>query len=426
MRWFVIPLLTLVVGCSSSAPSDLPGKDSAAGGGGSSSVGGSGAGTGSGAATAGGTSTTGGSGGSTGGSVSSGGTGGEDPVDQGPVTTLTFNIDRSALPPLYFNDITLMVDALDATSAQVLSDGTEIESTIQDGKVVFSAPGTTVDVKLTNVMRPDDAGAFTSPILKNDKKWAFSFGFDDNTSLKLMIDGADEIGYKGTLFLIGQNIGTGDDESWNENEGPIIKHVNEGWSIGNHSWEHSAVEGDPAAATISARKASEKLDAIIDQSERPDYLVTAFAAPVFDSTWLPVIQDMAAAQDTNLLFVESGLCCPGGAPMVIDPEGTNELWVEIKFNFEDVVGRNTMFESDGAAMITYLDERMAVAAPGHALWMNCLAHGTAEGNILPVIQHVHDVYGPDGTDEVWAAPSDEIYAYLLIHDKAVITYTGAN
>jgi hypothetical protein len=428
MKNFVVCLALSLAACSSPSggnDSDHQGAGATASSGGSSSGGNTGAGA-SGGTTTGGTAGSGPAAGGSGAASGSGAAGGTapDPGFDGPVTTLRFDIDRSTLPPLYFKDITLIVDALDATDAQVLSDGTVVDSTLADGNVMFSAPGSSIEVQLENAARLDDAGTFSVPILKNDKAWAFSFGFDDNVNLKAMLDGAEEIGYFGTIFLIGASILEGDDESWIETEGAVVARTNSGWSMGNHSWEHTGVNDDIEGSKESARKTNEKIESLTATSNRPDYIVTAFAAPVFDNAWLDVILEMSAEQDTNLLFVESGGCCPSGAPMVLD--GTATQWEEIQFSLTGLITRYTAFADDYNVANAYIDERVAKVEPGHAIWLNNLSHGGGEGNVLPVLQYVKDVYGDSGADNVWVAPADEIYAYLLIRDKATVTYAGTD
>jgi hypothetical protein len=89
------------------------------------------------------------------------------------------------------------------------------------------------------------------------------------------------------------------------------------------------------------------------------------------------------------------------------------------------VTRYEPIESDFATAIRDIDARVATVTPAHALWINTLSHGNGETNVLPTMQHLYDKYGPGGMDEVWVAPSDEIYGYLLVQQKARITYVGS-
>lgn len=331
------------------------------------------------------------------------------------------------LPLLYYKDVTLLVDALGAQSAKVIADGVQIPSAAQGKSVMFSTSGSAIQVQLLQPTRPSDAGKFTTTLLRGGKKWAFSIGFDDNVNLKPSLDGITAMGWRGTIFLICGSIPADVlDESWTEGEPAIIQRLNSGWSLGNHSFSHTTVNGDVAGAKDSARQCSERLEAIAARSSRPDYKVTSFAAPMFDAGWLPVILALRDAHDTHLLFDESGGCCPSGAPMVINPDGKATPWQELMFGFELAVTRYEPIESDSATAIKEIDARVAAVTPAHALWINALAHGNAENAVLPTMQHIYDKYGPGGADEVWVAPSDEIYGYLLVQQRARITYVGSH
>jgi hypothetical protein len=303
MRWLSALLVLILTGCGSSTPTEeapeTPGAGGSAGGGGRSD---SGAGGGSARAdgsvgNAGGSATGGGPG--AGGGVGAGGTIRDAskevswppiPFDSGTVLTLDFTIDRSAVPQLYWNDLTLLVDALGAKNVEVVVDGTEIPSVPSGTNVMFSTSGDSVQVRLLDPTRAADAGKFTTPILKNDKQWAYSIGFDDNRTLREIMNGVEQVGYRGTLFLICSAIQvTGTvDESWTETDGAIIKRLENGWSIGNHTWNHDTVPVTDAGAPIlapaedSARKCSVMLEGLVAKSKRPDYIVTGLAAPMFD------------------------------------------------------------------------------------------------------------------------------------------------
>ena len=349
-----------------------------------------------------------------------------DTPPPGDRLTLGFTIDRSRLPPLYYKEVTMVVDALGAQGAKVLADGAGIPSAPGSNGLMFTTSGTSIQVQLRDPARPADAGKFTTTLLRGGKKWAFSIGFDDNVNLKASLDGISAMGWRGTLFLICGSIPTDiTEESWIESEAAIIRRLDSGWSLGNHSFNHTGVNGDVPGAMDSARRCNQMLEGIAAKSAKPDYKVTAFAAPMFDPAWLPVILAMRDAHDTHLLFDESGGCCPSGAPMVVNPDGNATLWAELMFGFDLTVTRYQPIESDSATAIKDIDARVATVTPQHALWINTLSHGNAESNVLPTMQHIYGKYGPGGTDEVWVAPSDEIYGYLLVQQKARITYTGS-
>jgi hypothetical protein len=445
MRWLGALLVLILAGCGSSTPTEeaeateAPATGGSAGGGARSD---SGAGGGSGRSDA--------SAGNAGGSATGAGGTIRDaakevswppiPFDSGTVLTLDFTIDRSAVPRLYFNDLTLLVDALGAKSVEVVVDGTEIPSVPSGANVMFSTSGDSVQVRLLDPTRAADAGKFTAPILKNDKQWAYSIGFDDNRTLREIMNGVEQVGYRGTLFLICSAIPvTGTvDESWTETDGAVIKRLEAGWSIGNHTWNHDTTQLTDAGVQIlgpaedSARKCQVMLEGLVAKSTRSDYIITGLAAPMFDPGWLDAVKAMRDAHDTTLLFDESGGCCPGGAPMVIKGQFTQ--WVDLQFEFDNVVTRSTRVEESVAVSTAEIDKEVATVTPTHMLWINSLSHGgmTPDGGaqdaskVVGLLQYIHDKYGPGGSDTVWIAPSDEIYAYLEVQRKAVIAFTGSH
>jgi hypothetical protein len=454
MRWLGALLVLILTGCGSSTPSEQGDGTEAPAAGGSA---GSGIRSDSGA---GGSSRSDGSVGSVGGSATGGttgtgagtGAGGTMrdaakevswppiPFDSGTVLTLDFTIDRSAVPELYFNDLTLLVDALGAKNAQVVVDGTEVPSVPSGTNVMFSTSGSSVQVRLLDPTRAADAGKFTTPILKNDKQWAYSIGFDDNRTLREIMNGVEQVGYRGTLFLICSAIQvTGTvDESWTETDGAIIKRLEGGWSIGNHTWNHDTTSVTDAGVQIlgpaedSARKCQVMLEGLVAKSKRSDYIVTGLAAPMFDPGWLDAVKAMRDAHDTHLLFDESGGCCPGGAPMVI--KGQFVQWVDLQFDFDNVVTRSTRVEESVAVSTAEIDKEVATVTPTHMLWINSLSHGGMlpdgggqdASKVVGLLQYIHDKYGAGGSDTVWVAPSDEIYAYLEVQRKAVVAFGGSH
>jgi hypothetical protein len=334
---------------------------------------------------------------------------------------LSFAIDRTGLPPLPYGDITLKVDGLGASAASVTADGRAIPSRLQGGRVVFTTAGRDVVVTLQSPTRTTGVGAFERAVLKDDKAWAWSHGFDDNTNLQAGIEGFRARGWRATLFMICSSISdTRQEENWIVDAPGLRRLLGEGWSVGNHTWDHGGA-ADAAAARASVVRCSDRLAGIVAGSPRPSYKVIAFAAPNFDAGYAPIIRGLRDSGVTNLLFDESG----NDLLIKVDPGATSAPPGAVPFSRDLAIGRYTPIGWDSAATIAAIDSVAAKSGSSSHLWFNSLAHGSNEGSVVPVLQYVYGKYGPGGTNEVLVAPSDEIYSYLVVRDRATINFRGA-
>jgi hypothetical protein len=333
---------------------------------------------------------------------------------------LSFTIDRSGLPPLSYHELTLKVDALGASAADVAGDGLPVPSRISNGSVVFTTAASRVVVSLRGPSTTAGAGTFQRAVLKDDKAWAWSHGFDDNTMLRPGIELFRARGWRATLFMICEKISDGRrEENWILDAPGLTRLLGEGWSVGNHSWDHGGA-ADAARARDSVVRCSERLAQIVARSPRAQYKVIAFASPAFDAGYAPIVRSLRDSGATSLLFVESG----NDTVVRVDP-GAPPIEGAVAFDRDLVIGRYTPIGWDAGAAIAQIDAVASRANGTTHLWFNSLAHGSNEASLAPVIAHVHAKYGPAGSDEVLVAPSDEVYSYLLVRDGARVTYDGA-
>jgi hypothetical protein len=162
-----------------------------------------------------------------------------------------------------------------------------------------------------------------------------------------------------------------------------------------------------------------KLMEIVSTSSAPTYQVLAFVAPCFVSTYDPVFASLLAEGATTLRFNES----QGNPLMNVDGADYTSGSVTASAMGAGVVkiGRDTTIETAPAKTIATLDWMAANKGASRHFWLNTLSHGNQELSLAQVLDHAYTVYGPGGTDELWMAPSDEIYSYLLVRDSTVIT-----
>jgi peptidoglycan/xylan/chitin deacetylase (PgdA/CDA1 family) len=336
--------------------------------------------------------------------------------------TLRYAIARPATPVLTYRDLTLKVNVGGATGASVTVDGLPVASVLDgSGALRFTTTGDAVAICLTGA-NPSAAGfgSVTKAVLKNDKKWAWSHGFDDNVNFKLhALDAFRSRGWAASVFIIGNAVMLGRNESWIIDDADIRTLASQGWGIGNHTWSHDTVAGAGGASAAKADivKDYDLLRSIVDGA-KAGYRMIAFAAPMFDSDYQAVINDIRDNDPAHQVqFNESGNdYMPQVDPGVFDRKAT--------------LGRDPGIEGAGSGNASYdsiptVNRIHAQADATHHYWYNTLIHGCdnqyPSTGFFYFIQYVYSNYGPGGTDEVWVAPSDQVYSYLVTRDGSVVT-----
>lgn len=341
------------------------------------------------------------------------------------IYTLSYEIDRSQVPPLYYNDLTIQITVGQVDSVEVTVNGvpTPFEYDTSLGIVQLTTSESAFDLALTNPDVPvGDIGAVTKSELKDDKAFAWSIGLDDNVNLRETVAALDPYGWQGTFFMIASDIDDTRDESWIIDVPFLHEKLSQGWSIGNHTWAH------PCITTISNSQittAYDRIRQIVDLSDRPDYLVTSFAAPCFVMEYHPVILQQRNAQLWPVQFNESGNL----TPFIVDSGNTEDIYVDgdfspaaYAFDYDLPVGRGQFLDTQEAFTLISKFDWMAsrFAEDGKHIWHNSLVHGGKEVAVETAASYLYNTYGPNGTDQVWVAPSDQIYSYLLVRDNSVV------
>lgn len=119
--------------------------------------------------------------------------------------TLDYVIDRSQVPTLFYNDLTLKVRVNQISSAQVIANNRTISHTYDAaiGQLIFTTSANTVTVVINDVTDTQGLGEVVKAVLKDDKGFAWSHGMDDNHNLMPQVDVFEEHDWQATLFLIG-------------------------------------------------------------------------------------------------------------------------------------------------------------------------------------------------------------------------------
>ena len=347
------------------------------------------------------------------------------------VQQLTYTINRSNVPNLFHNELTLLVDVGSATNVLVTAGGSSIPSTYNSTteKVQFTTSASSFVVTVENNAFDNSIGGVEKAALKHNRDWAWSHGFDDNTLLKPAINDFMSKGWPATLFMITSQISPTRQEDWIVDQPDLINYLNSGWAVGNHGYLNNCDDATEAYQL----QAIGILEDIVALSNVPDYKILSFAIPCFNtSTYGPVADSLIAGSAVDMEFYESGnsylrLADPahtfdnGDTLSTYTANGITAVGVEL--NGE--LGRDFRFEgsttADKEAVKDLFDWMAAQSNSSRHFWYNTLAHGDNEVAIAELLTYLYSNYGPGGTNEVWVAPSTEIYSYILVRDNATIS-----
>ncbi|MEM7799014.1 MAG: hypothetical protein AAF633_07495, partial [Chloroflexota bacterium] len=196
--------------------------------------------------------------------------------------------------------------------------------------------------------------------------------------------------------------------------------LNDGWSLGSHGSDNSCQDYQNGPIIDSF----ERLEEIVADSNRSDYYVTSFSAPCFISDYHPVILDLRDGNDVDVLFNESGndylLNFDNAEYQKIGNYGL------VPFTFDGQIGRGQSINSGdvGETIATFDLISNHYKTSGERIWFNTLSHDGLVNVIDQSLSYLHSTYGPGGSDEVWVAPSDEIYSYQVIRLQGGLQLVG--
>jgi hypothetical protein len=374
-------------------------------------------------------------------------------------------IDRSKITvPVPYQEITLRLPIGNATSADVLVDGKTIASRIDPvaKRLVFTTKGSSIEIHVFGASAQSQIGSFSTAVLKDDKKWAWSMGFDDNNEfLRYSTEIFNQYGWAGTLLLIGMNIVTDSvdyngKEIWSPVTDPHMRRLHKlGWAMGNHSWSHSG-----AGSMDELVKCSDRIKLALAPTD-PTYKPATFAGPMLSHDYDNIIK--ATRMDPNgpgIMFSEAGGSESGN--MRIDVNGpaeatawgrsnnittfdASELWIPRNVHtpcFFNPAYKNSVYDTEHP--LEYIIDSIVKYSNSddqHHYWLNSFDHG-ADGvrtdndpandsvGVLGLVPYLYKHYGPGGDNTIWVAPSENIFSYVITQRHATLTgvaispYTG--
>ena len=352
--------------------------------------------------------------------------------------TLTYTIDRSAVPTINQYDLTLVVQVGPAANITVTAaDDSEIPHRYDEssGEVRFTTASESATLTFQGDRETESLGNFHRAVLRDDKAWAWSHGMDDNVNLKESIAAFEEYGWQGTLYLITDEVDDERQQDWIVDAPDINIYLENGWAIGNHTADHDCFSDSASALRTTIRTAQARLTEIVQASPRPDYAIISFASPCFFAPYQEVILDMRDSGENTLLFNESSEPAlfwvdPGVSEeyTVAAEEGNEDSGYTIsEFNYDYAIGRDTRIDNKNPEGIINTMDQMAIEAEtGKHIWYNTITHGDNEAGLGQVLAHAYNNYGAGGTDELWVAPAENIYGYILVRDLSVVALVGGD
>ncbi|NNJ09204.1 polysaccharide deacetylase family protein [Chloroflexales bacterium ZM16-3] len=333
--------------------------------------------------------------------------------------TYTFSIKQTALPALFYTDLSYIVHLGTVSSPSARVNGVAALSSSYDsatGDFIFTSDQIgTAEITFSAASAPTGI-TVNKASLKGNKAWAWSHGMDDNVNLQKQIDQINAKGWRATLFMIGNIVSeTREEPGWIIDQPGLLELINQGWAVGDHTWSHACYGGQTSAEITDGLAVVEQA---VAASSHPDHVVLAFAAPCFDAAYdapFDALRDGA----TTLLFNES----QGNPLMNVDgTDYTSGAQTAIAMDSTiDKIGRDTGIEASSSGAIATFNWMSANASANRHFWFNTLSHGNQESNLGKVLNNAYATYGPGGTDELWMAPSDEIYSYLVVRDRTTIS-----
>ncbi|MEI6462476.1 MAG: Ig-like domain-containing protein [bacterium] len=341
---------------------------------------------------------------------------------------LTYTLNKSSVPDLYYKMLTLKIHLGTVTSPTVLVDSQAVDSVYNPstGDLIFDTTGSNVQINFQKNGGISEVGSLTKAVLKDDKKWAWSHSLDDNTNLWGSINVLNSKNYRGTLYMIANTISDTRQESWIIDAPDMKTLLAQGWSFGNHTWDHSCSGQTTNYYNNIIQQGYDRIRGIIDASSVPTYKLLAFAAPCFASEYDSIIQSLVTAGTTQVKFNESG----NNYALIMDPSSsdyTNSGKTAKAFNFTMNIGRDANLQLGNSGVTNAkaeLDWMASNASSNRHFWYNTFAHGNNESYLSDFVDYLYNSYGAGGTNEVWQAPADEIYSYMLVRDNTTITYGG--
>jgi peptidoglycan/xylan/chitin deacetylase (PgdA/CDA1 family) len=317
---------------------------------------------------------------------------------------LRYELDRTAVPAwVRHRALTLRINV--GASARVWAWGDGQPLALQHDRQAGTVLVTTEADQVTLALQGPGAAPFgdvSATVLRDDKQWAYSLTFDDGhlTVFEQALPELEHYGYRAAVAVIGRWMAPGEEPLRFGYASPVEMRqlMNAGWGIFNHSYSHSNAASD--INYDEAWRAQEAIQAAL--GVRP----IVFTVPHTSELWAPVINNntetlglramqLVAADGARLTMVDAPITLSETSSFHIGRKDIKK-WVENGYN--------------------YFDQAHS-AAPGHA-WVTLHGHNVAYDQdwcaVADSLAYLYHTYGAAATDQVWVAPADEVFEYLVV------------
>ncbi|MBM3187298.1 MAG: DNRLRE domain-containing protein [Chloroflexi bacterium] len=323
-------------------------------------------------------------------------------------------IDRQAVPAwVTQRDLTLRISVGSASGVWAWGDGRPLAVrhdrdrglvwvTTAASEVLLAAQGAGISADAS-------VGDYALAALKDDKLWAYSITFDDG-ALSVYSHAWPELtryDYRAGIAVIGQWLEREDALAYNycgPDELRALRDV--GWSIFNHSYSHY---NSPSDITFDdAWRCQEAIRTQLD-----GYRCTVFTVPYTNREWVPVIDENHEALGLYLMQLMS----ENGDRLTLVDDPILLAGRPFRMGRDDIKN----WVKDG---YNYFGQAHASAMAGRHAWVSLHGHSVLYDRDWCALSEssasLYHAYGPAGTDEVWVAPADEVFQYLLTRSYAQV------
>jgi hypothetical protein len=345
----------------------------------------------------------------------------------GPLFSADFKvictIDRARIfPAVPYQELTLRLTVGDATAAEVLVDGIAVASRIDQSRkmLIFTTRGMSVEARVYGVSSQSQIGTFNKAVLRDDRKWAWSHGFDDNTGYhQYGTEVFNQYGWSGTLFIIGNMVLNDSGVTWRAMAPDIRRLHRQGWALGNHGFDHDDCSSGCTETYMQEQivKDQDLIKQILSVTD-PAYKPAAFASPAFTHRYDDVVKNIRNTRsDIGIMFVE-GQGENANSAWRMDPGAAEASWrwVWAADSNKTVPRATNLYEwttatGAGSSVRTLIDSIVRFADETHHYWWNSLEHGVDQlvigGNmagctrdVFGFVPYVYNNYGPGGDNSV--------------------------
>ncbi len=331
---------------------------------------------------------------------------------------LHYDLDYSQVPDwVRIRLVTLKVYVGEVGGAQVIAEGQVLQRTYdaESGWLTLTTGSSQVDIRLDDLVTPvEQIGEVRKAALRDDKRWAYSLTFDDGLISVYDIGKPmlDRLGYRAGVAVIGR---------WLDEDGlsrgymrpaQLAELLQAGWSLFNHSYSHVEFEAirDPDLAAEDVWMCNKALERTMS-GYHPIVFTSPFNHPYWWERVIPQYYDLLKLPVTQ----------EGGGPKVRVDSMT---WDPPTFRLGRWdIARPREGGSTQCGALYYMEQVHSEVAsnPDVHFWLNLHSHAVLPNDLAgTTLDYLHFTYGPGGTDEVWVAPTDEVYQYLAVRDHVSV------